>query len=149
MGQVRRHSWGMTTHTNPEKLSSAATVATRRPPAIVIVATVLTILLASVGTYGAFFFSGLDGYDPVDATFLSMYGYLSAIGIVSVIAQLRGSAIGQAGVIAWGVFMALFTLVKLVTIQETEAIAFGVIALIVVALELAPPTRRFISSRQA
>lgn len=71
-----------------------------------------------------------------------------ATWIVAVIAQLRGSAIGQAGVIAWAMFMALFTLVKLVTIQETEAISFGVIALIVVALEFAPPTRRFILSRR-
>ena len=113
-----------------------------------IVASVLTILLASVGTYGALYFSGLDGYDPVDATFLSMYVYLSAMGVASVIAQLRGSTVGQAGVIAWGLFMALFTLVKLVTIQETEAIGFGVVALIVVGLELASPTRRFIRSRQ-
>ncbi len=109
-----------------------------------IVASALTVLLASVGTYGAIYFSGLDGYDPVDATFLSMYGYLSLIGVVSVIAQWRGSATGRAGVIAWGIFMALFTLVKLVTIQETEAIGFGVVALIVVGLELSPPTRRFL-----
>jgi hypothetical protein len=114
----------------------------------VIAASILTVLLASVGTYGALYFSGLDGYDPVDATFLSMYVYLSAIGIVSVVAQFRGSAIGQAGVIVWALFMALFTLVKLVTIQETEAISFGVIALIVVTLELAPRTRRFMRPRQ-
>lgn len=113
-----------------------------------IIATVLTILLASVGTYGAIYFSGLDGYGPVDATFLSMYGYLSLIGIVSVIAQLRGNAVGRAGTIAWGIFMALFTLVKVVTIQETEAISFGVVALIVVALELTPQTRNFIRSRR-
>ena len=139
----------MTTHTDSEHLSSAAATATRRPPATAIVASVLTILLASVGSYGAIYFSGLDGYGPVDATFLSMYCYLSLIGIVSVIAQWRGSALGQAGMIIWAIFMALFTLVKLVTIQETEAISFGVVALIVVALELAPPTRRFIRSRRA
>lgn len=139
----------MTTQTNSEVLSPELRTATRRPPATVIVASVLTVLLASVGTYGAIYFSGLDGYGSVDATFLSMYGYLSLIGIVSVIAQFRGSGIGQAGVIAWGIFMALFTLVKLVTIQETEAIGFGVVALIVVALELTFPTRRFIRSRQA
>jgi predicted CDP-diglyceride synthetase/phosphatidate cytidylyltransferase len=121
----------------------------RRPPATVNVASVLTILLASVGSYGAIYFSGLDGYGPVDATFLSMYCYLSLLGIASVIAQWRGSALGQAGTIVWALFMALFTLVKLVTIQETEAISFGVVALIVVALELAPPTRRFIRSRRA
>ena len=140
----------MTTHTNAsDQLSTDLPVASSRPPATAIVATVLTILLASVGTYGALYFSGLDGYDPVDATFLSMYCYLSAIGIVSVIVQLRGSAIGRAGVIAWAIFMALFTLVKLITIGETEAISFGVIALIVVALEFSRPTRRFIRSRQA
>lgn len=138
----------MTTHTDSEQLSTAPRTAPRRPPATAIVATVLTILLASVGSYGAIYFSGLDGYGPVDATFLSMYLYLSLIGIVSVIAQWRGSALGQAGTIIWAIFMALFTLVKLVTIQETEAISFGVIALIVVALELAPPTRRFIRSRR-
>ena len=140
----------MTTHTNaPDQLSRDLPVASTRPSATAIVATVLTILLASVGTYGALYFSGLDGYDPVDATFLSMYGYLSAMGIVSVIAQLRGSAIGRAGVIAWAIFMALFTLVKVVTVQETEAISFGVIALIIVGLEFAPRTRQFIRSRQA
>ncbi|MHA6668366.1 hypothetical protein ACX3O0_05805 [Homoserinimonas sp. A447] len=139
----------MTTHTTPDHLPTTAPTTPRRPPATVIIATILTILLASVGTYGAIYFSGLDGYGPVDATFLSMYGYLSLIGIVSVIAQLRGRAIGQAGTIAWAGFMALFTLVKLVTIQETEAISFGVIALIVIALELAGPTRRFIRSRRS
>jgi hypothetical protein len=138
----------MTTHTDSDQSSIASRAETRRPPATAIVATILTILLASVGTYGAIYFSGLDGYGPVDATFLSMYCYLSLVGVVSVIAQGRGSALGQAGTIVWAVFMALFTLVKLVTIQETEAISFGVIALIVVALELAPPTRRFIRSRQ-
>ena len=139
----------MTTHTDSEQPSPDLRTATRRPPATAIIASVLTVLLASVGTYGAIYFSGLDGYGPVDATFLSMYGYLSLIGIVSVVAQWRGSAIGQAGTIVWGIFMALFTLVKLVTIQETEAISFGVVALIVVGLELAPPTRRFIQSRTA
>ena len=139
----------MTTHTDSEHLPLDLPTASRRPPATAIVATVLTFLLASVGVYGALYFSGLDGYDPVDATFLSMYGYLSVIGIVSAVAQLRGNAIGRAGVIAWAGFMALFTLVKLVTIQETEAIGFGVIALIVVALELAPATRRFIGSHKA
>jgi hypothetical protein len=137
----------MTTHnTDSELLPIDSAVESRRPPATAIVATVLTVLLASAGTYGALYFSGLDGYDPVDATFLSMYGYLSAMGIVAVIAQLRGSAIGRAGVIAWGLWMALFAVVKVVTIQETEAISFGVIALIVVTLEFAPPTRRFIRS---
>ncbi len=137
----------MTTNTASEPVSADLRAPSARPPATVIIATVLTILLASVGTYGAVFFSGLDGYDPVDATFLSMYGYLSLIGIVSVIAQLKGSAAGGAGVVVWGIFMALFTAVKLVTIQETEAISFGVVALIVVGLELAPPTRRFIHAR--
>ena len=139
----------MTTHTPSEQLSSDLPTATRRPPATVIIAAVLTILVASVGTYGAVYFSGLDGYDDVDAPFISMYGYLSLIGIVSVIAQLRGSAIGQAGTIAWGIYGVLFTLVKLITIQEAEAIGFGVIALIVVALSLAGPTRRFIRSRKS
>jgi hypothetical protein len=139
----------MTTNTTSEPISADTRATSVRPPATVIIATALTILLASVGTYGAVFFSGLDGYDPVDATFLTMYGYLSLIGVVAVIAQLKGSATGRAGVIAWGIFMALFTLVKLVTIQETEAISFGVVALIVVGLELAPPTRRFIRSRSA
>ncbi|WP_193509720.1 hypothetical protein [Cryobacterium sp. BB736] len=137
----------MTTNTTSEHLSADPSETSARPPVTVIIATVLTILLASVGTYGVVFFSGLDGYDPVDATFLSMYGYLSLIGVAAVLAQLRGSATGRAGVIAWAIFMALFTVVKLVTIQETEAISFGVVALIVVGLELAPPTRRFIRAR--
>lgn len=139
----------MTTNTTSEPVSADTRATSVRRPATVIIATVLTILLASVGTYGAVFFSGLDGYDPVDATFLSMYGYLSLIGVVAVIAQLRGSATGRAGVIVWAIFMALFTVVKLVTIQETEAISFGVVALIVVGLELTPPTRRFIHARSA
>lgn len=133
----------MTTNTDSQKLSQARSVGSRRPPATLVIASVLAILLASVGTYGAFYFSALDGYDPVDATFLGMYAYLSAIGIVSAILQLRGSSTGRAGVVVWGLFMVMFTVVKLVTIQETEAIAFGVIALIVVALEMSPPVRRF------
>lgn len=137
----------MTTNPTSQQLSSDFPTASRRPPATVIIAAVLTILVAAVGTYGAVYFSLLDGYDDVDAPFISMYAYLSLIGIVSAIAQLRGSAIGQAGTIAWGTYGVLFTLVKLVTIQEMEAIGFGVIALIVVVLSLAGPTRRFIRSR--
>ncbi len=115
-----------------------------RPPATVIAAAALTIVVASVGTYGAVFFTGIDGYDDVDITFVSLYAYVALIGIVSVVLQLRGSAIGRAGAITWALFGVMFTLVKLITIQEMEAIGFGVVSLIVLALEFAPATRRFI-----
>ncbi|WP_157157430.1 hypothetical protein [Diaminobutyricimonas sp. LJ205] len=120
--------------------------ATTRLPATVIVAAVLTVLVAAVGTYGAVYFSGLDGYDPIDATFISVYGYFSVVGAGAAIAQVRGSRIGRAGVIMWAIWMLVFTMVKIVTILETEAIPFGVVALVVLALTLASPTRRFIDA---
>lgn len=132
-----------------DPLSLESRAAAVRPPATVIVAAVLTVLLAAVGTYGAVYFSGLDGYDPIDATFLSVYGYFSLVGAAAAITQVRGSRIGRAGVIMWSVWMVVFTLVKIVTIMETEAIPFGVVALVVLALTLAPPTRRFIETRNA
>jgi hypothetical protein len=123
--------------------------ASARPPGTVIVAAVLTVLVAAVGTYGAVYFSGVDGYDPIDATFISVYGYFSVVGAAAAIAQVRGSRIGRAGVIMWGIWMLVFTMVKIVTILETEAIPFGVVALVVIALTLAPPTRRFVAARNA
>ncbi len=112
-----------------------------------IAAAALTILVASVGTYGAVFFTGIGGYDDMDVTFIALYAYVALLGIVSVVLQLRGSALGRAGAIAWALFGVIFTLVKLITIQETEAIGFGAVSLIVLGLELAPPTRRFIRER--
>lgn len=138
----------MTTHIDSARSPVSPAAGITRPPATVIVATVLTVIVAAVGTYGAVFFSGLDGYDSLELTFLAMYGYLSLIGIASAIAQVRRSAVARAGVVAWAVFMVLFAVIKVITIQETEAIPFGVVALVVVALQFTPPTRRFVAERR-
>ena len=114
-----------------------------RPPAPAVTAAVLSILLALFGGYGAIYFSGLEGWDDTVITFVTTYEAISAFVIVSAVALLRGSSHGRVGLVAYGAFMVIFTVMKLLTIQELEAIPFGVVGLVIVGLALHSKTRRF------
>ena len=116
-----------------------------RPPATALTASVLTILVALFGGYGAIYFSGLEGWDAMTITFVTTYEAIVVFALVSAVALLRGSEHGRLGLVCYGIFNVAFTAMKLITIQETEAIAFGVVGLVVLGMALHPTTRRFTS----
>lgn len=116
---------------------------TGRPPAPAVTAAALSIVLALFGGYGAIYFSGLEGWNDTVITFVTTYEAISVFAVVSAVALLRGSGHGRVGLVAYGVFMVVFTIMKLVTIQEVEAIPFGVVGLVIVGLALHGRTRRF------
>jgi len=117
--------------------------ARRRPPAPALVAIGLATVLALFGGYGAIYFTGLEGWDAGGITYVTTYGSISLFAIVSAIALARGSSHGRVGLVAYGIFMAGFTVMKLVTIQEWEAIPFGVVGAVILGLAVDPRTRAF------
>lgn len=119
-------------------VTSAASTTTRRLPATSVTGAILLGLIAAVGGYGAIYFTGLEGWDGIGASFVVAYEFLSATGLIAVIAFLRGHRLGRPGVIFYAVWMMYFTLFKLIAFQELQAIPFGVIA----AISLVLVTRR-------
>ena len=125
--------------------SAAATTTSRpgRPPAPVLTASVLAILLSLFAGYGAIYFTGLEGWDAAGITFVTTYEATVVLALVSAVGLLRGSSHGRVGLVAWAGFIVVFTIMKLVTIQELSAIPFGVVGLLVGALALHPAARRY------
>lgn len=115
----------------------------RRPPAPAIVAIALSTVLALFAGYGAIYFTGLEGWDAAGITFVTTYEAVSLFAITSAVALARGSSHGRVGLVAYGIFMVGFTVMKVVTIQEWEAIPFGVVGAVVLGLALHPRTRAF------
>jgi hypothetical protein len=115
----------------------------RRPPAPALVAIGLTTVLALFAGYGAIYFTGLEGWDAGGITFVTTYEAISLFALTSAVALARGSSHGRVGLVAYGIFMLGFTVMKLVTIQEWEAIPFGVVGAVVLGLALHPRTRAF------
>ena len=122
---------------------TSTTLSTSRRPATVVTATALTTLLALVGGYGAIFFTGLDGWDASGITFVTTYDAVALFGLVSAWAMFLGNAHGRVGVVAYAIFMIGFTIMKVLTIQELQAIPFGVVALGVLAAALHPRSRAY------
>jgi len=122
---------------------TSTTLSTTRRPATVVTATALTTLLALVGGYGAIFFTGLDGWDAAGITFVTTYDAVALFGLVSAWAMFLGNAHGRVGVAAYAIFMIGFTVMKVLTIQELQAIPFGVVALGVLAAVLHPRSRAY------
>ncbi|RYU14117.1 hypothetical protein [Nocardioides iriomotensis] len=122
---------------------TSTTLSTTRRPATVVTATALTTLLALVGGYGAIFFTGLDGWDAAGITFVTTYDAIALFGLVSAWAMFLGNAHGRVGVAAYAIFMIGFTVMKVLTIQELQAIPFGVVALGVLAAALHPRSRAY------
>jgi len=125
------------TRTSPEL------TARRRPPAPALVAVGLATVLALFGGYGAIYFTGLEGWDAGGITYVTTYEAISIFALASAFALARGSSHGRVGLVAYGIFMVGFTVMKVVTIQEWEAIPFGVVGAVVLGLALHPRTRAF------
>lgn len=114
-----------------------------RPPATVLVAAGLTALVCLVGSYGAVYFSTLDGITDMGLTFLVSYVPISVFGLVAAVALVRGSDAGRLGVVSYGLWLTAFNAFKIFYIQEAEAIPFGVVGLLILGGVLAPATRRW------
>ena len=74
---------------------------------------------------------------------VTTYDAVALFGLVSAWAMFLGNAHGRVGVAAYAVFMVGFTIMKVLTIQELQAIPFGVVALGVLAAVLHPRTRAY------
>lgn len=116
-----------------------------RPPATVLVAVGLTVLVTLVGGYGAIYFTGLGGFTESGLTFLVAYEFLTALGLVSAVAMARRSALGRAGLVTYGIWVTTFNLFKIGYIHETEALPFAVVGLVVLALGLSRSARAYAS----
>jgi hypothetical protein len=117
--------------------------ARRRPPAPALVAIGLATVLALFAGYGAIYFTGLEGWDAFGITYVTTYEAISLFALASAFALARGSSHGRVGLVAYGIFMVGFTIMKVLTIQEWEAIPFGVVGAVVLGLALHPRTRAF------
>ena len=124
-------------------MTSTTLTSTSRRPATVVVASALTALLALFGGYGAIYFTGLEGWDAAGITFVTTYEAISIFGLVAAVALLLGNSHGRVGVATYAIFMVGFTVMKVVTIQELQAIPFGVVALGILAAVLHPRTRAY------
>jgi hypothetical protein len=121
------------------------TTARRRPPATVLAAVGLTGLVSALGAYGAVYFTGLEGFTDLGLTFLVTYEFLTLGGLVAAVALARRSELGRVGVVAYGVWMSVFTAFKVGYIHEVEAIPFGVVGATVLALAASRSARGYTS----
>ena len=138
------------TATSTAATATAATTAattSRRPPATVLGAVALTGLVTAFGAYGAVYFTGLKGFTDVELTFLVAYEFITLFGLVSAIGMARRSSLARAGVVVYGVWMAVFTLFKVGYIHEVQAIPFGLAGVAILALALSRSARRWAEGR--
>jgi hypothetical protein len=109
-----------------------------RAPWQAVTAGALGILLGLFGGYGAIYFTGLEGWDDFAITYVTTYEAVALLAVVSGAALIRGSDHARVGLIAYCLFQVAFTAMKIVTIQEWEALTFGVLSAITLALVLHP-----------
>jgi hypothetical protein len=111
--------------------------ATVRPMAAT-VALVVTSLIAVVTSGGAVYFSLLWAQAPPVTVWTVLFAIafvaIAIGGVLAATALARGSERGRRGVIAYAAFGILFTLAKLVWWQETEAIVFGALDVVLLLL---------------
>ncbi len=112
----------------------AAAPAGRRLPTGVRVACVLTLLMAAVTSYGAYYFSfvfedpqaGLGTY-----AFVTLFWAITLTASVAAVGLLRGSETARRVLVGYGWAEIAWTAAKLVFWQETEALVFGVVSVAV------------------
>ena len=119
-------------------MTTLPTGTTHNRPITATVALVLTSLLALVTSGGAIYFSLLWSQAPPlnvwTVLFAVAFVAVAIAGIMAAMALARGSERGRRGVVAYAAFGILFTLAKLVWWQETEAIVFGVLDVVLLLL---------------
>jgi len=116
-----------------------------RPAAAALASSLLTGLVAAFTGAGAAYFAGEGGYTVDGLTFLVAFESLSLLGLVSAVALARRSALGRAGVVAFGLWMSAFSAFKVGYVHETESLVFGVAALAALALALTSSVRAYVA----
>ena len=120
--------------------------ATRSPWQVRTLATIVT-LLALVTSYGAIYFSFyFENPDPGLGSWAFVVGFLSinVSALVAVRSLLAGRAAGHRLLLTYSVLGILWCIAKLVFWAETEALIFGVLNVVCLALLTAPRTRRHV-----
>lgn len=110
----------------------------RTRPVAAVATLVLTVAVAGVTTGGAVYFSLFWPEAPDLSVWTGLFALafttVSALGVAAAASLARGSERGRRGVIAYATFGILFTLAKLVWWQETEAILFGGLDIVLLLL---------------
>jgi len=96
-----------------------------------------------VGGYGAIYFTGLEGWDGIALCFVISYEFLAVSGLIAIATFLRRHRLGGPGVMMYAVWMIYFTIFKVVTFHESQAIPFGVIASVALFLATRPSARAY------
>jgi hypothetical protein len=131
--------------------SSGKNPAAPRPrrSAAVLTAAALASLAALVGGYGAVYFTALDGWTPMSQTYVVTYEATSLFGLVCAVVLLFGRGpvrfAARYGLAAYASWLTYFTLFKIIRFSEYQAVPFGVVGLLVLALSLSAPVPRWAS----
>ena len=123
---------------------------TRRPWQVGLLS-VLTTLLVLVTSYGAIYFSFFfENPDPGPGSwvFVAVFLAINVTAAVALVSLRGGSVRGWRVLIGYGVVGILWCIAKLVFWQETEALAFGVVNAVCLALLAAPRTRRYVHAAE-
>jgi hypothetical protein len=127
-------------------LTAPAPAAVRSPWTVRVLAGVV-LLLATVTSYGAVYFSFVyEDPDPGIGSWLFVVAFLSinVAAAASAVGLARGRRWAWTTLLAYGVVGILWCIAKLVFWSETESLVFGVANLAGLALLYAPPTRRHV-----
>ncbi len=114
----------------------------RRPAPTALTAATLALLLGGVGGYGSVYFTGLEGWDAMGATYVAVYLWIAGTGVAAAVAFLRGHRLGHAGMVWFGAWAVVFTVFKMASIQEWEASVFGAVGLVLLVLVTRPSARK-------
>lgn len=112
-------------------LTAPTAPATRRLPMSVRVASTLTLLMAAVTSYGAYYFSFVfEDPQPGAGTyaFVTLFWAITLTASVAAVGLLRGSETARRVLVVYAWAEILWTVAKLVFWQETEALVFGVVS---------------------
>ncbi len=127
----------LTEHRSPDAGRPGA-LPRRRPAPAALTAATLALLLGGVGGYGSVYFTGLEGWDAMGATYVAVYLWIAGTGVAAAVVFLLGNRLGHAGMVWFGVWAVVFTVFKIASIQEWEASVFGVVGLLLLVLVTRP-----------
>lgn len=120
-----------------------------RTPFTVWAAAALTVAIALVTSYGAAYFSlfweQAPPRSPATWSFAVAFVAIAAVGVAAAVAVVRGSNTARKVLVGYAVFGILFTAAKLIWWQETEALVFGALDVVLIALAMARPTRNHVA----
>ncbi len=119
-------------------LNSART----RPPATIFAAAVLLVLQALVSSAGLLYFGVFAGGDSGVAVFAVVGVALHATGLATLPGLFRGARTPWLLAIGYAWSYAFWSIYKVFAEGETESVGFLVVALALLALLVAPATRR-------